>query len=68
MAKLTKKRGGGGGGGELGSGKPYDEYSEMEVAHVDRGQVTNSCSGSEGSMEIGGVLFDYISPWFCQVC
>jgi hypothetical protein len=35
MAKLTikqeKKRGG---GGELGSGKPYDECSEMEAALV----------------------------------
>jgi hypothetical protein len=35
MAKLTqKKRGGGGWGGELGSGKPYDECREMEVALV----------------------------------
>jgi hypothetical protein len=38
MARLKKKGGAGGGGGEegrtmikLGSGKPYDEYSEVEV-------------------------------------
>jgi hypothetical protein len=34
MARLKKKGGGGGGGqkkGELGSGKPYDECSEVEV-------------------------------------
>jgi hypothetical protein len=34
MATLTKKKRGGGGGGKLGSGKPYDECSEMEAALV----------------------------------
>jgi hypothetical protein len=35
MAKLTiKKKKKGGGGGKLGSGKPYDECSEMEAALV----------------------------------
>ena len=34
MAKLTLKKQKKGGGGELGSGKPYDECSEMEVALV----------------------------------
>jgi hypothetical protein len=34
MAKLTKKKKKGGGRGKLGSGKPYDECSEMEAALV----------------------------------
>ena len=35
MAKLTKKgKKKGGRGGKLGSGKPYDECSEMEAALV----------------------------------
>jgi len=34
MAKLTEKKGGGRGRGKLGSGKPYDECSEMEAALV----------------------------------
>jgi len=34
MAKLTIKKKERGGGGKLGTGKPYDECSEMEAALV----------------------------------